>query len=211
MKMNKKKLAVVSLVLCIAAIISMGSLAWFTADDYVDNTLKFVTNFEMDLIEHQDSADGKVIGKGDNHTGITFKDVKPGSELYKDPTVVNKSKKEDQWIKFTVTVDNATAWASVVPTGTDLTTIFTGYDDSLWLHPEDPKVDGTNYVATFYLKDKLAAGSSQALFTGVTIPETMTLTQAQAIGESHIIVKAEAIQADAGSDVLTAFGVSSAS
>lgn len=205
MKMNKKKLAVVSLVLCIAAIISMSSLAWFTANDYVDNTLKFSTDFAMDLIEHKDSADGKVIGKGDNHTGITFKDVKPGSELYKDPTVVNKSKNEDQWIKFTVSFDNATTWADLV---TDFTTLFTGYDESLWTIAEDPKVDGSNYVATFYLTDKLAAGSSQALFTGITIPEDMTLEQATTMSTSVMTVTADAMQADAGTDVLSAFGVS---
>ena len=207
MKMNKKKLAVVSLVLCLAAIISMGSLAWFTADDYVDNTLKFVTSFEMDLIEHEGSATGTLVGSGDNHTGITFNNVKPGSDLYKDPTVMNKSSNEAQWIKMTVMVDKAAAWSSVVPNGTDLTTIFTGYDDSLWLHPEDPKIEGGNYVMSFYLKNMLAAGANQTLFTGVSIPETMTLAQAKTLEESHIVVTAEAMQADAGTTVLTAFGV----
>jgi len=205
MKMNKKKLAVVSLILCVVAIISMGSLAWFTADDYVDNELNFVTNFSMDLIEHNGT---KVVGKGDNHTGLTFDNVKPGDELKKDPTVINKSKKEDQWIKMTVKVSDATSWASVVPEGFDLSAIFTGYTDSLWLHPEDPKVEGTDYVMTFYLKDKLAAGSEVTLFTGVTIPDTMTLEQAQAIGSSTITISADAMQSDAGDDVLEAFGVS---
>lgn len=205
MKMNKKKLAVVSLVLCIAAIISMGSLAWFTADDTVVNNLSFVTDFQMDLVEHEGSAEGTEVGTGTSQTGLTLSNLKPGSEVWKDPTVLNKSASEAQWIKMTVKVSKAAAWATAVPEGTDLTTIFTGYVDDLWFHPEDPAIEGTDYVATFYLKNKLAAGSSQALFTGIKIPETMTLDQAKAIEDCTITVIANAVQSDAGDDVLTAF------
>ena len=133
MKMNKKKLAVVSLVLCIAAIISMSSLAWFTAEDTVDNTLKFVTDFAMDLYET--NGQGGIIRDASDPTktiGQVYENLRPGSTIYKDPTVVNKSSSDDQWIRMTVTLDHYDVWDDVVPSGADLSAVFTGHTASAW-------------------------------------------------------------------------------
>lgn len=192
MKMNKKKLAVVSLVLCIAAIISMSSLAWFTAEDTVDNTLKFVTDFAMDLYET--NGQGGIIrdATDSNKTiGQTYENLRPGSTIYKDPTVINKSSSDDQWIRMTVTLDHYDVWDDV-----DLSTFFDGYEAAAWDY--DGAVvsqDGKTITHTYYLKSKLAPNATATLFTGVKIPNGLTLEQAKAIIESHIIVKAEAIQA----------------
>ena len=37
MKMTKKKVFIAALAICLVAIVSMGTLAWFTASDYVTN------------------------------------------------------------------------------------------------------------------------------------------------------------------------------
>lgn len=198
MRMNKKKLAVVSLVLCVAAIVSMSSLAWFTAEDTVDNELKFVTDFAMDLYET--NGQGGIIRDASDSTktiGQTYENLRPGATIYKDPTVVNKSSSDYQWIRVTVTLDHFDTWKETVTSPVDLAEFFTGHDEEKWERDSIAISDdgGKTVKYTYYLKDQLAPSATATLFTGVKIPETMTLAQAKAIGTSHITVKAEAIQA----------------
>lgn len=193
MKMNKKKLAVVSLVLCIAAIISMGSLAWFTAEDSIVNNLSFVNDFAMDLVETD--ATGAVVGTEGSTTGLTFTNLVPNQTIHKDPTVINKSATEPQWVKMTVKVSNGAAWATVLGPGTKLWDIFTGYTDSLWVHPSDPVLDDSdNIVATFYLKDKLIPGGQIPLFTGIKISNAIETTDVSSLNGTTITIEAKAIQ-----------------
>ena len=211
MKMNKKKLAVVSLVLCIAAIISMASLAWFQSSETVENTLNFVDEFEIELYETdpEDEETGKTL------TGLTFNNVRPGDVLDKDPTIVNKCSEggENMWVRMNVTVTGTDVWSTLGIT--DLTSIFTVADDfdSTWKRYDAPdaSVDG-QLTYTFYLLEKLAPGASETLFTAVNIPEKLTIDQVAALdGSCTITVTADAIQADGAglesiTDAYTAFG-----
>lgn len=209
MKMNKRKLAVVSLIVCVAAIISMGSLAWFTADDSVENELKFVTDFSMDLYETDD--DGNIVKSGAETIGRTYNNVRPGAVLHKDPTVVNKSSSEDQWIRMTVTVTGADVWTELGVT--DLADIFvTDKDfDKTWKRYDKPAVttggdDKGTVSYTFYLLGKLGHGKTATLFSAVKIPDSLTVEQTKTIESCKIIIKAEAMQAsDLGSGVTDAY------
>ena len=66
MKMNKKKLLVSAVALCLIAILSMGTLAWFSADDEVTNKFMIATSedanpediFSVDVWEN--TPDGRV-------------------------------------------------------------------------------------------------------------------------------------------------------
>lgn len=211
MKMNKKKIAVVSLIVCIASIASLGSLAWFSDTDTVTNTLKFVTDFEMDLYETDEN--GKIVVDASKNTiGQTYENLTPGATLHKDPTVINKSSTEGQYIRMTVTVSKAFEWAKLIKSGTDLTTVFTGYDKTLWTRVDEPVSDGKadTITYTYYLNDVLAAGKTATLFTGITIPSSMTSAQAKDIAESVITIKADAIQSSnlgTVSDTMAAFAV----
>ena len=67
--MNKKKIVTVALAVCLIAILSMSTLAWFNASDSVDNDFMFddsdndgTPNFEVDLFE-TDANGGAVDGK----------------------------------------------------------------------------------------------------------------------------------------------------
>ena len=212
MKMTKKKLAVVSLILCVAAILSMGTLAWFTADDTVTNELKFVTDFKMDLYETD--GNGKVIqNKAGETIGRTYNDVRPNATLYKDPTVINKSEKEEQWVRMTVKVTDTDTWKKLGIT--DLTALFDVADDfdSTWKRYDAPVVttgdaDNGTMTYTFYLLETLKPGKAnvRTLFKGIHIPETLTIDQAKEIEDCQIIVKAEAMQAsDLGTGVTDAY------
>lgn len=207
MKMNKKKLAVVSLVLCVIAILSMGSLAWFTADDSIKNTLNFAdsSDFVIDVIEHD--ADGQEVGTLSDPIGNTYDDLFPNQLIAKDPYVINKSASEDQFIRVTVTLSNAAKWASLVTEGTDLTTIFEGFDESKWTRYDDPTVDAANdkISYTFYLNDKLEALKNVAVFSGVRVPSTVTLDDVADLQATIISIKAEAKQTTGFSDSATAY------
>ena len=60
MKMTKKKVFVASLAVCLVAVLSMGTLAWFTATDSVENIFQVSTetgatdaDFELTLFESE--------------------------------------------------------------------------------------------------------------------------------------------------------------
>ena len=195
MKMNKKKLAVVSLVLCVAAIISMGSLAWFTANDTVTNTLTFATDFAMDVYETD--IDGVTQRVVNNETvGWDYTNLHPNQVIHKDPTVLNKSTSEAQWIKVSVTVDNLSIWSQVVEEGSDLTSIFKEFDASAWTLYGTPETDedADTITYTYILNSALPAGKTATLFKSVQIPSAITLDQAKELAGAKIIIKGEALQ-----------------
>lgn len=200
MKMNKKKLAVVSLVLCIAAIISMGSLAWFQSTDTVDNTLNFVKDFEMDLYETDEEGEIIVDPDDDSKTiGQTYENIRPGDKLHKDPTVINKTTDESMWVRMTVTVTGTDVWTADNLGITDLTSIFEVADDfdDTWKRYDAPDTSVDGQISyTFYLKEPLAGGETATLFTAVNIPEDLTIAQAKELESCKITVTADAIQAE---------------
>ena len=196
MKMNKKKLAVVSLAVCVLAILSLGSLAWYTAEDSLTNNLNFVNDFAMDLIETDDQ--GHEVGTGSSTTGLTINNIVPNQKIHKDPTVINKSAVEPQWIKMTVKVSKGQQWINFLGVDASLEVLFLGYDDTMWEHPVDPALDGNgNLVATFYLKDKLVPGASVTLFNQIYIHPAMKVADAANLNGTTITIEAKAIQSSA--------------
>ena len=81
MKMTKKKVFVVALAICLITTISMGTLAWFSAEDKLDNSfiMNSELNFEIDVWEIIDD-EGNVIGEGTTGVhGTTYENVEPGA------------------------------------------------------------------------------------------------------------------------------------
>ena len=87
MKMTKKKVFVTALAGCLVAILSMGSLAWFSAQDSVTNNFYVADSednnpddiFSVDVYEKYDSdGDGN---PEEYQKGITYDDILSGSTL----------------------------------------------------------------------------------------------------------------------------------
>lgn len=192
MKMTKKKLAVVSLILCVAAIISMASLAWYTANDSVTNTLSFVTDFQMDVYETDEN--GEKYKSGDDTIGHDYTNLHPNQVIHKDPTVENKSTSEAQWIKVSVKVDKLSTWKEVIAEGSDLTSIFKEFDASAWSLYGTPVENDNAITYTYILNSALAAGNTATLFKSVQIPSNITLAQATELSGCSIVVTADALQ-----------------
>lgn len=207
MKNTKKKVFVVALAICLVAIISMGTLAWFNANDSITNTFKVATDendtdptFTVKVTETD--LDGN-----ETEDGVTYYDVVPGDTIAKDPKITNTGD-YTQWIRVAVTMTKANYWSDF---GGSLkfTDIFTGSTYGLasnvvnatekWLLVDNTVEPDANGNATWYLylNREFVKGSDEILFTEVHIGEDFTLEEILSLGgEFSIDVKAEAVQRD---------------
>ena len=201
MKLTKKKVLVAALCVCLIAILSMGSLAWFTASDDITN------NFYVGTTEDDDSGKdvfGIDVWETDPATGakdddgLEYVEILPGDVLHKDPTFTNTGV-HPQFVRATVTVSDADIlMAAMGDDYSDANEFFKGINTTDWTYDGVSYVDGElKYV--FYYNHVLAAkADTSALFTDVEIPLELTLEQAQAMtGDAFTVhIVGEAIQSE---------------
>ena len=203
MKLTKKKVFVVALAVCLVAILSMGTLAWFNDADEITNQFLIADSdgdgtpdFKVDVYETDPETGDKV------QDGNVYEDIAPGDNLKKDPQVFNAGD-YDQWIRVYVTFDE---W-SVIEAAcknqgitTDLRTWLLGLDDGIWAPVDgetviDEQANTITYV--YYYNAKLLPGETVKLFKEVAIPGEFEQDDMKfANGDFTINVKAEALQAD---------------
>lgn len=207
MKLNKRKVFVSALAICLVAIISMGTLAWFSDSDQVDNKFLIADSddntesdiFNIDVWEiDPDSNDREEVGH-------EYADVQPGDSLKKDVFVKNTGY-YDQYVRVIVTISDAQAWLGAIPAGVPAeqvaTQIFKGLDLTKWDHiynnlsgMADP-TQATELIYVLYYKD-IVKSTDEAInvFDSIEIPTTLTKEQAAAFdNEFTIKVKAQAVQ-----------------
>ena len=223
MKMTKKKVVVVAAVICLIAIISMGTLAWFVDTDEVTNKFTVsdsLTSFEVDVWEqvpdNDNDGEPEVIGKGDtSENEYTYEDVLPGKPYDKIVYVQNTSdnKLADQYIKVEVTFTNYGILKKLNATEdyncTDM--LKGGYfsdnandtNTAWWYDGTVRENAGGSVTYTFYYKDVLKHVNDEGyeysvpLFNQVVIPESMDINDADELyraGGFEINVVAYAIQ-----------------
>lgn len=217
MKFNKKKVFALSLAVCLIAILSFSTLAWFSDDDSVTNKFQLADStqnpdniFSIDVLEKIDgNGDGdyedeedSVVDEGDvPDGGYTYEEILPGSKLSKEPIVVNTGA-YDQFVRVKVTVDNADTWTALLAGYgiTDLTTIFDGYSEDIWTRYDEPTVsaDGKKITYVYYLDRVLTPDEQETLFTHVTIPTQFTQQDmAHFVGGMFTMdIVAQAVQAE---------------
>lgn len=210
MKNTKRKVLVGALAVSLVAIISVGSLAWFSDSDEAKNKFMVASSkdqdpddtFSVDVWEYVPEENDEDPVPRDGHT---YEDVMPADNLKKE-TYIENTGKYDQYIRMIVTVSDATAWANVLDKDVEdvlITDIVTGLnevgfglDDTIYSDTDDT----LTYV--FYGNGILPAGANAKLFDAVQIPEGMTKEQAAAFevrgddeqGSFTIDVKAQAVQ-----------------
>ena len=209
MKLNKKKVFVAALAVCLVAIISMGTLAWFSDSDFVKNdfmiTDSTVTNpdevFSVDIYETKVDEDGNVVNDANGNpettdAGNTYKNIAPGDVLTKDPTVKNTGT-YNQWVRVKVTLTNAENWLALFKKyNLTLNDLFTNIDSDAWVGVEDYTITGGAMTFTYFLKDQLAPNQTVTLFDKVTIPEIFDQTDIYAVKEFALTFVAEAVQVE---------------
>ncbi len=212
MKFNKKKVFVSALAISLIAILSFGTLAWFTDSDFVNNDFMITDSeqvttpddvFSINIYETAVDADGNVLkdNAGNDLTtevGNTYDNIAPGDVLKKDPTIENTGK-YDQWVRVKVTVTNASAWLALVNKYNLVleTDLFTDFDIDAWQSEGVATPDANDKITfTYYLKDTLAAGNSITMFTNVTIPSIFNQEDMASIKDFSLKFVAEAVQVE---------------
>jgi len=206
MKFTKKKLFVAALAVCLVAILSMGTLAWFSDSDVVDNKFMIADTsdntesdiFNIDLWEITPGSEER------NESGYTYDDILPGDSLKKDVFVKNTGY-YDQYVRVIVTISDAQAWLDVLPANiapeTLAAQIFKGLDLSKWDHiynnlSDDP--DAENLIYVLYYKDILKSTDEAInVFDSIEIPNYFDQEDmAKFDNEFTINVRAQAVQTD---------------
>ena len=210
--MKKKSLLLgLTVVIIVASTAVGGTLAYFTSADNAKNTFT-VGSVEIDLYEHKVAkttdenglATWNYVYDGDTKIEVnenTYDGVYPSAVLPKDPTIRNTGK-SPAYVRMKVTISNASAWKSKIKDGTDLSTIFGGYDDMKCTRSsiaEDTSADTITYVYNY--TGILGVGhDTGALFTSVTIPTSFDNAEIIAIGGERgqftMSITAEAIQSE---------------
>lgn len=213
MKLSKRKVFLAALAICIVAILSFSTLAWFTATDEVTNTFKIADSdgdgtpdFSVDVWEKENDGDDNADadGDGDNtvtHEGNKYENILPGDVIAKNPTVENTGD-YDQWIRVYVTFDEF----SVIEPACKKHNISSDLRDWLnvdlenWTADNDAtnvSDDGDKVTYVYYYNYKLVKDQSATLFDKVTIPGAFEQEDMRYVnGNFNITVKAEAIQSD---------------
>ena len=213
--MTKKKVFVTALAVSLIAIISMGTLAWFNANDEITNTFKVATNendtdptFTVEVTETD--LEGNT-----TDSGVTYYDVLPGDVIEKDPTITNTGD-YSQWIRATVTMTSADKWAAAggslkfkeVFEGSTYglaADVATATEEWLLVSDEATLVNGSA-VWYLYLNSELEPADSAVVFEKVNIEENFTLEEILGFDGYAITVKADAVQfANTGDNAVEAF------
>ena len=204
--MTKRKVFLAAIAICLIAIISVGTLAWFSDSEEVKNEFK-IAQSDDDTVDDIFSIDVWEIDPDSNdreEVGHIYEDILPGDSLKKDVYVKNTGY-YDQYVRVIVTISDAQAWLNALPDNVDAATlatqIFKGLDLTKWDHiynnlSEDPNAEDLIYV--LYYKDIFKAGDEAInVFQSIEIPTTLTRDEAAKFDNAFTIdVKAQAVQTD---------------
>jgi predicted ribosomally synthesized peptide with SipW-like signal peptide len=199
MKFTKRKVFVTALVLCVFAIISMGTLAWFSASETVENKFWIasseaaptVKDFSIDVWENTPDGDR-------DQDGHKYEEILPGDVLKKESRVENTGD-YPQYVRVTVTISDAEAWINALGTTFNVADVFDGFDATKWSHVWNNLIDATqipeDLVYVMYYNEILDPGDVIEVFNNVVIPASLTRDDVVALeGNFSVKVKADAVQ-----------------
>lgn len=214
--MSKRKIFIAAVAICLVAIISMGTLAWFTDEDEITN--KFYVGdtttdadevFGIDLWETTDTngdgtiTDDETYGKDTkDDTGITYEDILPGGIYDKNPYFTNTGI-HGQYLRAIVTVSEADILKdAMVPKDADhsewydVEKFLPGTGDK-WSLEYKYYTNKDTFVFVYYYTEVLQAdATTEKLFDDVVIPTELTKEQAAEIDNFNINIVGQVIQSE---------------
>lgn len=205
----KKTISIVALVVLVAAVSVLGTLAYLTSEDIVENTFT-VGKVAIKLDEMKVTDDGKPVVPGERVKKNDYK-LLPGLTYSKDPTVTVLKGSEPSYVKLVVTVSKASESDKVLKAcGTSLSAVIKNYDPTTWIlksNTEDKEANTRTYE--FWYKEAVDASTADvkldALFDQIVVPGNITNDQLATIDGLEIDVVAYAIQADGFEDAAAAW------
>lgn len=204
----KKTISIVALVVLVAAVSVLGTLAYLTSTASVKNTFT-VGHVAITLDEAKVDAMG-VEQLGANRVKENSYKLMPGHSYVKDPTIHVAFNSEDCFIRATVTITNGKAWAGIVEKYAEgkIENIVKGTNENLWWVSDAALGADDKLTITFVYKNESKDESLKrvwqndvdaqdlVLFTNIVIPEGLTNEELVLVANTAITVKADAIQAD---------------
>lgn len=213
MKLTKKKVFTLALAVCLIAILSMGTLAWFTDEDSAQNDFMIAGSdedadkvFSVDVWEDKD-GDGVADDDfdADDKEGLLYENVQPGDEVDKNAFVKNTGS-YDQYIRVKITVSHASIWQKAYAADMVPVTEFVDVDLND-IYGVVSTIDNGNFVYYLYYNDPVAVGGQMEIFKHAYICKYLTREQAVELSNDfNIQVLAQAVQtANVGNNVYEAF------
>lgn len=205
----KKTISIVALVVLVAAVSVLGTLAYLTSQDQVVNTFT-VGNVAIKLDEMKVTDDGKPAASAERVKANDYK-LLPGLTYAKDPTVTVLKGSELSYVKLVVTVSKASESDKLLKEcETTLAAVVKGYDAANWILKSNTE-DKANNTRTyeFWYKEAVDASAADvkldALFDQIVVPGNITNAQLASIDGLKINIVAYAIQADGFADAAAAW------
>ena len=206
----KKTISIVALVVLVAAVSVLGTLAYLTSQDQVVNTFT-VGKVNITLDEMKVTDDGKPVASAERVKANDYK-LLPGLTYAKDPTVTVLKGSELSYVKLVVTVSKASESDKLLKEcETTLAAVVKGYDVANWILKSNTE-DKANNTRTyeFWYKEAVDASAADvkldALFDQIVVPGNITNAQLASIDGLQIDIVAYAIQADGFVDADAAWG-----
>lgn len=197
--MQKRKL--VLLVLCAVLLVSAsvaGTLAYLISHDETVNVFT-VGQVDIKLDEVKVSPDGKPVD-GEERVKENKYHLLPGMTYTKDPTITVSGGSEDAYVRMLVTINRSSQLdALFAPSGANLTDIFGGYDNTVWIYEGETR-DAAENTITYEFRYKQIVGKTasdtplEPLFKSLTIPDSFSGDDMKTISGLEIKVVGNAIQ-----------------
>ncbi len=220
MKLSKKKVFTLALAVCLIAILSLGSLAWFTDEDSVTNDFYVGDTdtdadevFGIDLWENRDTngdGDYNEAEDAEKAEGLTYETILPGEVLSKEPHLENTGI-HPQYIRAIVTVSEADILKeAMIPKGSEVSVwedvkLFLPGTSDKWELAHKYYTNKDTFVFVYYYNEVLEAGAvTEQLFDAVVIPTELTKEQAAEMDKFTINILGQAIQSEHLADVTSA-------
>jgi len=201
--MKKKVLLTVLCMVLVSAVSILGTLAYLTDSERVENTFT-VGAVDIVLDEADVDEDGQPIPGADRVKGNKYHLI-PGKTYTKDPTMTVGEDSEESYLRLMVEINCLSELDAIfAPQGADLLSIFTGYDPNTWLYEGETR-NTTDNTITYEFRYKEAvngkdanggpeAKTLDALFDSFTLPTFINGDQLKTLETLKITVTGHAIQ-----------------
>lgn len=204
--MNKKKVTLIALAICLIAVISMGSLAWFQASDEVTNNFMFGDSdtpsdgvFGIEVWEDRDTngdGDYNEVGDAEKADGLEYEAILPGEVLSKEPYLENTGI-HSQFVRAIVTVTDASVLRDAMEGAWGNADLFLPGTPDTWVLEDILYTTDNELVYVYYYTEVLEAGAkTDKIFTDVVIPTGLTKEMAAEIDDFQINILGQAIQSE---------------
>ena len=202
MKLNKKKVVALALAVCLIAILSMSTLAWFTDDDSITNDFMVGdTNtpadevFGIEVWEDRD-LDGDGNPDAEKVDGLEYDSILPGQALSKEPYLENTGI-HPQFVRAIVTVTDASVLRDAMEGNWGNADLFLAGTPDTWVLEDILYIDGDQLVYVYYYTKPLEPKTvTDKIFKDVVIPTGLTKEQAAEIDSFQINILGQAIQSE---------------